>query len=99
MELIPFYFLNALRVLLPPRLGGRGGYIAAHLFSKLVSKIMNKTLFEKSQNSDGALMPEYHFGYQKAKANRSTDRQDQHTNSLFPDEEEIAKLNAGVEGA
>jgi hypothetical protein len=35
-HVIPFYFLNALRVLLPPRLEGRGGYITAYLFTKLV---------------------------------------------------------------
>ncbi|HEY9853757.1 MAG TPA: hypothetical protein V6D28_30080 [Leptolyngbyaceae cyanobacterium] len=32
---------------------------------------MNKTSFNKSQNSDDDLLPEYNFDYQKAKANRS----------------------------
>jgi hypothetical protein len=95
---------------------------------------MNKTPSEKSQNSDDDLMPEYHFDYQKAKANRFTDRlrpttlilndltqqnvavidtsnnwteQDQleltsfslqHANSLFPDEEEIARLDQELKG-
>jgi hypothetical protein len=31
---------------------------------------MNETPFEKSQNSDDELQPEYRFDYQKAKPNR-----------------------------
>jgi hypothetical protein len=31
---------------------------------------MSKTPFEKSQNSDGELLVEYRFDYQKAKPNR-----------------------------
>jgi hypothetical protein len=53
---------------------------------------MNKTPFEKSQNSDDDLMPEYHFDYQKAKFNRFTDRQDQHGLRVVILDEDVAQV-------
>ncbi len=53
---------------------------------------MNKMPFEKSQNSDDDLMPEYHFDYQKAKANRFTDRQDQQRLRVVVLDEDVAQV-------
>jgi hypothetical protein len=53
---------------------------------------MNKTPSEKSQNSDDDLMPEYHFDYQKAKANRFTDRQAQHGLRVVVLDEDVAQV-------